>query len=403
MLELLNGMDIDDVSDIDDFSYNIKEAFKDESNKYYSSSADEYIKAYESIKDKIPYSKKSEAKKFFEKKISKMKYNDALEDYNNKDYSSAIDKFKEYINDEYMTSDIKLDCRIKLVKSLENYGIEQYNYENYSNACEYFEEALNIINSYWQVKKEVDDTDIKKKISSSYFRLSKQNWNYYNINSMETALNYLRKAYNYDNNFWYRILRDYELYYYLYKAYHETKSNRTSNLFNAKQLGEQMTVFEGNTPINDKFCITVCYGISLNIDNLQNSISQKENDIRNLNYELNSVLNNINNIQSKINAKNIAINSKNTAIEDLNRLADSLISKGSEINNKTEESVNEGKNQVEEVKKHIKDKKDFVEEIKKFESQKKEEIENMRNNNKTLKEKNEQLFIMLNALESKLN
>lgn len=402
MLELLNDMDIDDVSDIDDFSYNIKEAFKDESNKYYSSSADEYIKAYESIKDKIPYSKKSKAKKFFENKISKMKYKDALEDYNNKDYSSAIDKFKEYINDEYMTSDIKLDCRIKLVKSLENYGTEQYNYENYSNACEYFEEALNIINSYWQVKKEICDKDIKMKISSSYFRLTKQNWNHYNINSMETALNYFRKAYNYDNS-WYRILGDYELYYYLYKAYHEDKSNRTSHLSNAKQFGEYMTVFKGNIPLNDKYCITVCYGISLNIDNLHNSISQKENDIRNLNYELNSIVNNINNIQSKINSKNIVINNKNTAITDLNRLADSLISKGSEINNKTEESVNEGKNQVEEVKKNIKDKKDFVEEIKKFENQKKEEIENMKNNNKTLKAKNEQLFIMLSALESKFN
>ena len=43
MLELLNGMDIDDVSDIDVFSYNIKEAFKDESNKCYSSYQDVWI------------------------------------------------------------------------------------------------------------------------------------------------------------------------------------------------------------------------------------------------------------------------------------------------------------------------------------------------------------------------
>ena len=146
IIDLINLLDMDEYySDFDDFSYNIKESFKDESNKCYSSSADEYIKAYEIIKDKIPYSKKSEAKKFFENKISKMKYKDALEDYNNKDYSSAIDKFKEYINDEYMTSDIKLDCRVQLVRSLVGYGIEQFDNEYYSNACEYLEEALNIL------------------------------------------------------------------------------------------------------------------------------------------------------------------------------------------------------------------------------------------------------------------
>ena len=352
MLELLNGMDIDDVSDIDDFSYNIKEAFKDEENKCYSSSADEYIKAYEIIKDKIPYSKKSEAKKFFEKKISKMKYNDALEDYNNKDYSSAIDKFKEYINNEYMTSEIKLDCRIKLVYSLQKYGIEEYNNQYYSNACEYLEEALNILNSYYQVKRRFSDYEIKnikEKIRDSYVEIAKQNWNNYNISSMETAINYFKKANNYINYYF----GNYQLYYYLYKAYYESKSYRTWNLCQAKQYEDKRPniVFLHNTGIYD---VTKYYNKSVRIDNLPNTISQKENDIRNLNYELNSVVNNINNIQSKINAKNIAINSKNTAMADLNRLADSLISKGSEINNKTEESVNEGKNQVEEVKKNIK-------------------------------------------------
>ena len=403
IMELINVMDMDEYdSDFDDFFYNIRESFKDESNKCYSSSADEYIKAYEIIKDKIPYSKKSEAKKFFENKISKMKYKDALEDYNNEYYSSAIDKFKEYINDEYMTSDIKLDCRVQLVRSLVRYGIEQFNNEYYSNACEYLEEALNILNSYWQVKKRYGNfNSLKNKIGDAYVKIAKQHWSYHNTFSMETAFNYFRKAINYD--YGKGIFSDYQLYYYLYKAYYESKSNRTSNLDMAKKFGDSMIIFEGNTKYFNDYVIAECYNKSVNIDNLQNTISQKENDIINLNYELNSVVNNINNIQSKINAKNIAINNKNTAITDLNRLADSLISEGSEINNKTEESVNEGKNQVEEVKKNIKDKKDFVEEIKKFESQKREEIENMKNNNKTLKEKNEQLFIMLNALELKLN
>ena len=384
--------------DFYDFTYYIKEALKDENYKNYSLSADEYIKAYESADYKIP----SDGKKYFEKKISKMKYNDALEYYNDKDYSSAIDKFKECINNEYMTSDIKLDCRIKLVYSLDKNGIEQYEYKNYLDACEYLEEAINIINSYCEVRNKIgvyEQKKIRNKIGDSYIEIGKQNWNHYNTNSMEAAINYFRKANKYTNS----PVKSYELYYYLYKAYHESKSYRTWNLSKAKEFEDERPQGFIFWPCTSIYDVTEYYNRSLRIDNLQNTIKQKENDIRNLNYELNSVISNINNTQSKINAKNVAINNKNTAISDLNILADSLIIKGSEVNNQIEESVNEGKNQVAEVKKNIKDKKDFIEEIKKFENQKKEEIENMKNNNKTLKEKNEQLFQMLNALESRLN
>ena len=66
-------------------------------------------------------------------------------------------------------------------------------------------------------------------------------------------------------------------------------------------------------------------------------------------------------------------------------------------------AINEGKNQVEQVKENIQLKKDFVEELSKLEKQKIEDNEKMKNNNKNLKEKNEQLIIMLIALDSKLN
>ena len=44
-----------------------------------------------------------------------------------------------------------------------------------------------------------------------------------------------------------------------------------------------------------------------------------------------------------------------------------------------------------------------MEEIKKLEKEKKEEIENMEANNKNLKQKNDQLILILSNLESKLN
>ena len=372
---------------------NTKEAISDECNKYYYSAANNYIKIYEEIKDKVSYSKKNETKKFFEKKISKMKYNYALEDYNDKNYSWAIDKFKEYIDDEYMTNDIKLECRVKLANSLLFNGEEYVNYHDYYNAdlaIPYFEEALNIINSYWQVKNKFCYLNrLKTKLAKSYEHIAKNKWSNYDINSMESTIDYLKKVENL--NVGCLLIKNFKLYYYLYKAYNESKSYRTSNLDMARK-------FEENG-IN----VSDIYYKSRHINDLQNSIEQKQNNIRNLNYELNSVNNNINNIQSKIYAKNSAISNKNTTITELINLTNSLVTKGNEINTETNQIINEGKNQVEQVAKNIKDKKDFVEELNKLEGQKKKDIENMKNNNKMLKQKNEQLIQVLTTLELKLN
>jgi predicted nucleic acid-binding Zn-ribbon protein len=101
------------------------------------------------------------------------------------------------------------------------------------------------------------------------------------------------------------IQKNLELYYYLYKAYYESNSNRISNLENAKK-------FEENG-IN----VTDLYNKSKHISDLEYDISIKQSNISNLNYELNSINNNIYNIQSNINVKNTVISNKNTAIENL--------------------------------------------------------------------------------------
>ena len=77
IINLIDSIDDDDIgnNELSSFSYNIKEALKAEIGKNYESSSDYFITAYEIIKDKIPYSEKTEAKKFFENKISKMQYN----------------------------------------------------------------------------------------------------------------------------------------------------------------------------------------------------------------------------------------------------------------------------------------------------------------------------------------
>ena len=125
---------------------NLKNAYNNESIKYYNTALDNYTEFYEGIKDKIPYTFKSETKKFFENKISKMKYNIANSYYEEKDYEQAINYFKDYINDNNITNDIKSDCKYKLALSLYENGKEYNKQENYWDAKEYLEEAFNFLN-----------------------------------------------------------------------------------------------------------------------------------------------------------------------------------------------------------------------------------------------------------------
>ena len=394
--------------EFDDLSYNIKEAFKNENDKNYEDSAKYFIEVYEEVKNKIPYSLKNETKNYFEYKISKMKYNYALSYYKNKDYSYAIDLFKECLENEYMTKNIKIDCQYKLVFSLYNYGKERYDNKCFYDAKDNFEEALKIFNgNYWKLKDKIlshNVNNIKKELGKSYFEIAKIKWNNYDINSMEASLEYFKKA----NNYNVESSKYYQLYYYLYKAYYESKSNRTSNLDMARKFedhrssGMHMYIlpFLNDYGIYD---VTIYYNKSKRITELEYQIEQKRNKISNLNYELNSINNNISNTKIKINAKNIAITNKNNALTSLNNLADTLVNKGNDINNDIKNIINEEKNQIVQVKQNIQSKKNFVKKISKLEKQKIEDIENMKNNNKKLKQNNEQLFLMLTSLESKFN
>jgi hypothetical protein len=227
-------------SGYEELSYNIYEAFKEEYDKYYESSANYYINVYEEIKIKIPnnYSSYREyAKNYIKKKISSMKFNHANSYYKNKDYYYVINLFKECLNNEYITNDVKADCRCLLVYSLYYYGEERYNSKCYHDAKDSFEEALKILNENYKARDRFASkiNDLKKYLGNSYYEIAKIKWNDYNTNYMEESIEYFKKAcsYNVGNP------KDYQLYYYLYKAYYESKSNRTSNLDMARKFEDQ--------------------------------------------------------------------------------------------------------------------------------------------------------------------
>lgn len=144
------------------FYFDLKVAIEYELNEEFGDAIERYKNVYEQIKsnETSNYTLNS-AKKIFEPKISKMLYCYAELDYKNKDYDNAIRYFKEAINDEYMTNDIKIDCKVKLVFSLNYQGdieIKDEWYEWHKSASEKFEEALSIINSDWKVKNKIWDS-----------------------------------------------------------------------------------------------------------------------------------------------------------------------------------------------------------------------------------------------------
>ena len=157
-----------------------------------------------------------------------------------------------------------------MAESLLRAGEYEYNYSNYDKALEYFEDCKNLINSNWQVKnrfiKFCSEINLWKKTNETYKQIAKNKWSYYNTSSMEEAIDFLKSK-----NCSEQILKDYEHYYYLYKAYNESKSNRISNLNMARKLYDPI---EFNGIIYYPGFTTHLYDKSRNEDDLQNRINQ---------------------------------------------------------------------------------------------------------------------------------
>ena len=356
--------------------------------KSYRDASEGYKKVYCKIRYDYHFSDKF--KNFLKKKISKSKYNYAMKYYNENNYSDAIDEFKNCIKDNYVTSDIKTDCKCMIVRSYYYYGRDEYYDSYYSYARELFEEALNILKGNSSVRNRTGLlSDVKDYLGMTFEKLGMDEWSNYNSSYMEKAMEYFNKAADLGYSIKTKI-NNCRLYYYLYKAYNESKSYRTSNLSNAKYYQES------------GIDVSYLYEKSSHISELEQNISNINNKISNLNYELNSINNDIKNKQSIIDIKNIAISNKNTDISSLVELTKSLSSQGSQINEQVETKIEEEKSKIENVQKNIDKKKEFIEEIQEFEKKKEEEIKNMKENNCKLKLQNENLILMLNNLEKKL-
>ena len=90
------------------------------------------------------------------------------------------------------------------------------------------------MNGNWKVKDLFGSriNDLKKKLGETYYEIAKEKWSNYDTNFMETSIGYFKNAsyYNVGSS------RGYELYYYLYKAFYESKYNRTANLDMARKF-----------------------------------------------------------------------------------------------------------------------------------------------------------------------
>ena len=415
-IQLLDDFYIQNGTAEDPYFYDdLKRAIKYEisENKYdidYYAAYSNYKDVYESIKDNLSCYKLSQAKKMFETKMSEMLYIHLRDSYKSKKYDdfTAIYTAREFINDEYMTENYKIECKIILVNALYKEGENNLKSEYYESACEKFEEALNIINSNWKVKNKFFYSDnLIRYLVNAYEKLAIKNWQL----NMKKSIEYLDKVRNINNNK--TSLIDLYIYYYLFNAYHNNDdSSRTNYLYQAQKFVEGSNYCLCRLPENRYFLcyfrnyihndITDLYEKQNKIIELKNKINMKNSEVSNLNHEFYSIKNDISNIESLINPKKKLIKSKNEEITALNKLVDSLILQEKEVNNKTENVIKEEENKVNEIKKNVSANKDFIKEIKELEKQKKEEIQNFKNSNKNLEEKNKQLILMLSSLENNL-
>ena len=83
------------------FFYYLYHSIENENQKSYECTAVYYTQTYEKIKYLIPHNQSNNAKKFFEKKISTMKFNIGYEYLKNGDFSQANYSFKESKNKSY--------------------------------------------------------------------------------------------------------------------------------------------------------------------------------------------------------------------------------------------------------------------------------------------------------------
>ena len=165
-----------------------------------------------------------------------MRYKDAYYYYKEKEYDTTVDKLREILNNEYSTYDIKNDSRILLANCLYILGQNEYNDKSFNISCDHLKEALQIMLSYRSKFMDYEIDNINNYLKEIYTKFAFQTWNDYNITNMEEAINYLEKARNYSKSFSYFYSDHFEFPYYLFKAYYESDSYRTSNLEKAKNL-----------------------------------------------------------------------------------------------------------------------------------------------------------------------
>lgn len=391
---------------IDPF-FHLKRAIEKELDENYYWAVVEYEDIYESLKNisSFSYSKKIEVKNFFINKITRLRYEDADISFRNKNYTRAINRCENGIEDDFVKNDTKYWLKKLIVESLFNMGDIDKKALNYNSAIINYEKALNYLNSNYELYEAFKDGLIYKKESLSYCYNEKsiKIWSDYDVTKMEESINYRNKSKKLLGK---ELKDDLNVYYYLYKATYEIDDSNKINYISQAQnslVDNDLLSFMGYWTIYRNEDLSGLINSVRNIKNLKNEISEKNSIISNLKFKFDSLCKDVHYVQVKIDAHNTLINSKNDNITALNKVADDLVENTGIINNDTEKTINEEKNKVNEVEKNIKEEKNFIVVMKELEKQKNEEIQSFRNNNKALEQKNKQLMGMLTILESKLN
>jgi len=130
--------------------------------------------------------------------MSEMLYNDLRDSYKSKKYDdfTAIYTAREYINDEYMTEDYKIECKIILVNALYKEGENNLKSE-YNQLKTTVYSTMNLDDLRKELKEKEDKINQLTSRNTGYYLGNTLNKNIYNISLLQNTYNELQNE-NYD-------------------------------------------------------------------------------------------------------------------------------------------------------------------------------------------------------------
>ncbi len=361
---------------------------------YLHSYYENLIEFFKEIEDKISYSIKSE----FKSKINLCYYNIGMDYYQDENYSDALDRFNDCINNYYISSDYRKKSRERISICYYFLAKEQIDYcdldkakEYLLNSIDYFSDSSNMCNYR---------SKITNLLAETYKGLGYKKWNINNQYDMEDSIKYYNQAKSKSSGNLYNditnILKNLNEYYYLYKAYNNYGISRKDFLYDSyRNFGRYSSEIK-------------------NLYEKQVNILRIEDDISNINSRKNRLQAEVYNIQNNVSSQKSYNNQKiklnktirenvNGFIDKINKLTNNMNENVVQATEKSSDVIQTQKDTKAKIDDNVEKQEKLLKELEEIEKEKENNIKEKRDANRKLKEQNKQYMNILKSFEEKLN